>query len=597
MGRKLAAAALLIALLSALSPLTKNHRARAESTSGTLTFEGRDRTYALTVPASYDGSTPVPLIVVLHGAASSGRGMEAISGWDAIAEQEGFLVVYPDSVDVLWDDGRLTNGWYNGLDGTNDIGFIPALIDDLSSQYSIDPDQVYLSGMNSGGAMALRLACEMPDRFAGVAVVDALTWNFHVDECPAASDLVSLLILIGQEDAQYPIEGRDIPTTEPDDPDLRILSSEETLAFWNMRNECNRETVQKIDDSFSKVYPDCADGTTLAFFHIPGMGANWPHMGDYTLNQIGFDTASVMANFFMKREGWDDPLKSAIATPAEPYSGAARSYDLYVPPSTDSADPMPVVFGLHGRSGTGLGFAYLSDMNRVAREKGFIAIYPDGVNNEWDYVLGTPGFEDYSSVDDSDFFVKLVDDLAKDLAIDQDRLYVAGFSNGGFMAQRAACDAPDRFAAFATISASLYPYFIDLCESTPPVPMMVIHGTDDNNILWNGVTVQDFEVSLSVPDTVLFWAVHDQCEPDLVESMVMPSLEPNPTTTVYRYTFGGCAVGSDVLFYAIQGGGHNIPGIRGRLDEAIAGQTTIDINGAEEIWKFFSAHTLSERQP
>src|SRR5690606_4645641 len=114
--------------------------------------------------------------IALHPFASSGKALRALSGLDALAERDGFLIAYPDSVDLYWDDGRPRPSWFPEPEPVDDIGFLAALIDDVSARYTVDPARVVLTGLAQGGELAYAAACQMPERFAAVAVVGATMW-------------------------------------------------------------------------------------------------------------------------------------------------------------------------------------------------------------------------------------------------------------------------------------------------------------------------------------------------------------------------------------------------------------------------------------
>ncbi len=589
---------LIAALIAAIGPAGTHHTAAQTGGEFRLTVDGVERSYALTVPAALaDADQPVPLVIALHPFASSGQAMRALTGLDAAAEARGFIAAYPNSLDLRWNDGEQDAGVSLLLPTPDDVGFIGALIDTLAADYPIDPARVYLTGFGTGGDMAYRLACAIPDRLAGVAVVSALTWEFHTQQCGPTPDPVQpvpMLILHGRDHVENPVEGRSV-TDDETGVTLRILGAEDTAAFWAGRDGCDLDAVGGSVDEGAIRYDTCAGNSHVALYLPDGVQNNWPRVGDYVLNQFGIDATDLVTRFFM-----DGTLPDALVTrPVEElYDQTARSYLVYVPPTYDPTEPEPVVLMLHGRPGNAAGQAYVSDLNRVADEHGFIVVYPDGspvgageVGREWNYTLGTPGYRT-NGIDDTAFFSVLIDDLARDLAIDQSRLYVTGFSNGGFMTQRAACDGAGRFAAFASISASLFPRFQDLCADTPPVPILLMHGTADISVPWNGSEYGGVQIALSVPDTVAFWAVHDQCDPQQIDYTLIPSSEPNPVTQVYRYAIGGCADNSEVLYYVIENGGHNIPGVPGRLDPSFAGSVNTDITAGEVIWEFFAAHNL-----
>lgn len=571
---------------------------QADDSVGRLTVDGVTRTFYLYVPSSYDESLPAPLVVALHPLASSGRAMAALTGLDTMAETQGMIVVYPDSTDFAWADGRDVTGWSPTVEPVDDVAYITALIDHLSETYAIDPARVYLAGYANGGLMAFRLACQMPERFARTMVVGALMYEYHLDVCPAVlAEPEPMLIVHGTDDAHYWPEGR-VVDSSGDNPDVHQLSAKQTVSFWLERNGCDEDQVQIAIDSGAEVYGACDGGAAVAFYPLEGVGNNWPRAGDYVLNQFGLDLTEVAGRYFSTDLATPDDWFALVSQPPDLsnlYLNTPRTYLVYVPPSYDPEQPIPLVIALHGRPGTGGGIAYLYDMNWVARENGFVVVYPDGIENAWNYTRGVPNFWD-PHVDDTEFFRLLVDDLARDLSIDFDRLYVTGFSNGGFMTQRVACEDPERYAAFAEGGSGMFPYFEQLCEDQPPVPMLVMHGTKDRSIPWNGIVQDGVVLSWSVPDTAIFWAMHDQCDPKQTDYSIIPSKSDEPTTLVYRYVFQGCAPGTEVLYYVIEGGGHNLPGTVDRLSADIADEVNMDIHAGQEIWTFFSQHSLADRR-
>lgn len=562
-------------------------------TTLTLAVDGMDRTVTVVIPPAYDDQQAAPLLIALHPFASSGRAMEAITGLDRLAGEQGFIVAYPDSYDLDWNDGQAAFGWPSGLQFVDDVSFITALLDHLAATYTIDPQRVYLAGFAAGGDMATHLVCDLPDRFAKVALVNALPWEYHVLQCPESVGPVSLLILQGAENLDRPVGGR---ATESDDGSVstRVLSVQEAALFWAERDGCDLKTVKTSSAPDAIVYDTCPDETSVSLYTFQGVGNHWPRMGDYTLNQFGVDATDLLAQFFTG----DEPPVIAQDGTADVYSGEGRSYLVYVPPSYDPATPLPLVMVLHGRFGNGASAAYIYDMNRIAQREGFIVVYPDGTHidgtqagREWNYPRGTPGYPLYG-VDDVDLLSKLVDDLAHDLSIDPTRLYVTGYSNGGFMTQRLACSAPDRWAAFASISASLFPSLVLICQNQPPVPMLLMHGTLDTDIPWDGLTYRSQVELYSVPDTAIFWAMHDSCDPKSFEYTLLPRLDPTAQSQVHRYIFSPCASGSEFDYFVIDGGGHTVPGTANRQVWDGAGTVNMDIHAGEEIWAFFQRHTL-----
>ena len=120
---------------------------------------GRTRTYILLRPSGLPRTTPVPLVVVLHGGFGTGAQAEKSYRWDEAAAAHGFVVAYPDGVRRSWNAG-------GGCCGTgasapiDDVGFLDALIAKISSEENIDPARIYLTGISNGAAMSYRYACD-----------------------------------------------------------------------------------------------------------------------------------------------------------------------------------------------------------------------------------------------------------------------------------------------------------------------------------------------------------------------------------------------------------------------------------------------------
>lgn len=558
-----------------------------------LTHDGLERTVYVHVPPTYSDEQAVPLVVVLHPFASSGKGIAALTGFDDAADVQGFIVAYPDSADLRWDDGRIGYSSPPGSEPVDDLGFIMALIDELSATYTIDQQQIYLVGSGNGSLMAYRLACEYPARFAKVVVASALLWNYHEELCPTATDPISMLLIMGTNDNYYPLDGQTIETRDPSVV-MRIQSVGGTLRFWGERNGCDVNEFEIFADPEIRLYENCAENSSLAFLAVENADNNWLHVEDnHQLNQFGIDYTEITLRYLFGEQGGEDwqALATRMVASGIPEQNLARNYAVYVPPTYDPANPIPVVVVLHGRPDNGAGMAYLLDLNRVARAENFIAVYPDGINQGWNYTLGYASFPE-TGIDDVGFLRTLIQDLAVDLNIDPARVYVTGFSNGGFMTQTMACEASDQFAGFAVIGATAFPGFEESCPGKPPIPIMFIHGTLDQSIPWDGIIQDGVAVTYPVSDNIGFWAVHNNCVAEQTTETPIPESGLSPGTSVTLYEFKGCAEDDNILFYAIEGGGHNIPGVPDRLPVERFGLVNMDIDAPTVIWEFLSQQTL-----
>src|SRR6266566_4034896 len=132
----------------------------ANRPSGSFMSSGRQREYVLYVPRSYDRAKPTALVISLHGAGLWGAAQRETSQWDRVADEHGFIVVYPSgegSGPRVWHEG-------GGAEPSRDVRFISELIDTVEVRYNIDPRMIYANGLSNGGGMSFALSCTLSDR-------------------------------------------------------------------------------------------------------------------------------------------------------------------------------------------------------------------------------------------------------------------------------------------------------------------------------------------------------------------------------------------------------------------------------------------------
>lgn len=271
-------------------------------------------------------------------------------------------------------------------------------------------------------------------------------------------------------------------------------------------------------------------------------------------------------------------------TVRQQYADIERSYRVYIPASYSSAgDPLPLVIVMHGAGGSGAGTESYTGFNALADSENFVVVYPDGVNNVWND--GRSGDARIGNVDDVQFLRDAVSFMSRSLSIDARRVYATGYSMGGMMAYRLGCEAPDVFAAVASVASTMPAYLIDRCDGSAPIPVLVFHGTDDPVIPWSGIS----DAYLSAALTIGFWGYHNQCRGDFaVEGL--PDSDPTDHTLVMRQVMTECA--ADMTLYGIYWGGHTWPGHP--INVQGLGQTTHDIDATALIWAFFRDHAQAE---
>ncbi len=538
--------------------------------------DGERRAYGLYVPSTYAAGRPAAVIVVLHGRYSSAKAIHAFSGLASVAEAHGAILVYPETLGQFWGDGGHAALQRPDLEA-DDAGFIAAAVAAVGKDHTVDPARVFLVGHDTGGVMAWRAACRGTQRFAGLAVVSALMWNFSAESCGQGANPTPTLLIHGGRDESYPTEGA-LPQAGRTGRRLTLAATLDTLRTLN--GCTGRETGGFI--------AACASGSTLAFLPIPRGASEWFHDGaGYKLSRHGVDAARAIDGFFFNRAGFTLPSVRS--------SGSGRAWITYVPASYDPAKPTPLVVLLHGRPSNATAMAAITRMNEVADEKGFIVVYPEGLNNEWNAFYDLTRQQGTANQDDVAFLKTLTEDLGRDLNIDRRRMFLGGFSNGGFMTIRMACSAADTFAGFASVGAELYAVLKDKCRGGRPAPILLMNGTADPSVNYNGIIVrsgaddQETRVSLGARDTLSWFVNRNKCS-QTGSTLSYPPRGQSPGTQAQRFTPNDCEAA--VVFWLINGGGHTWPGTDGVMNAEFFGPTNMDIKASAEIWDFFSRLSL-----
>jgi polyhydroxybutyrate depolymerase len=178
-------------------------------THGSITVDGRERTYRMYVPSQLPEG-PVPLVLAFHGGFGWGDQFATTNHVEGLAESNGFVVVHPDGVKIPGQPGGVWNGGIccgiAAREQVDDVGFVDALIDEVDeveAGHDIDPARVYALGHSNGGIMSYRLACELSDRVVAVGVVAG---TLAVDGCDP-SQPVSVIHVHGDADDSLPIDG------------------------------------------------------------------------------------------------------------------------------------------------------------------------------------------------------------------------------------------------------------------------------------------------------------------------------------------------------------------------------------------------------
>jgi polyhydroxybutyrate depolymerase len=242
------------------------------------------------------------LFVMLHPGGSNAAQFRRQIEFDAAAAEAGALVVYPEGERGHWNDGRTREDGSLVHTG-DDVGFVLALIDRLVAERRADPASVHVVGHSNGGMLALRLACERPDRYRSVAAVSA---SLPVGvPCPAQAPAVAALLVHGTADPILPFAGG--PFARPERGLGRVRSAAATAAAFALRSRCGSAVTRPsaaphADGAASiAVYPACR--APLVHVVLGGAGHGWPgsRHGARMIRQLGplarFDATGAIVRF------------------------------------------------------------------------------------------------------------------------------------------------------------------------------------------------------------------------------------------------------------------------------------------------------------
>ncbi len=280
--------------------------------------------------------------------------------------------------------------------------------------------------------------------------------------------------------------------------------------------------------------------------------------------------------------------------------GITRNFIVNVPVDFHRFVPLPVVIALHGGGGNARSMLYLTreGFNRLAKEEGFIVVYPEAVRGHWNDGRGLFYYSHREGIDDVAFLERIIKYLSLLYPVDRNRIFITGMSNGGFMAYRFACEKPQFVRAIAPVAAPITERVWRKCHPAHPVGLLLIMGTDDPVVPWEGGEINFRGLLLgkvlSARATAEFWAGLNKCR-KASTLQYLPDADPRDGTRAWRQDFTGCS-GCRVSLIGIEGGGHTWPGGLSHLPEEIVGRTSRDFDACRIIWEFFKSCSRQSEQ-
>ncbi|MFG3339079.1 alpha/beta hydrolase family esterase [Glycomyces sp. NPDC048151] len=244
MKRLLGAAAFLFAMTACTADETEPASLDCEPGEFTHAPEAAvgDYTYTRSFTCPEDDAL-LPAVIVLHGMPGSGVLVQTNSNMDAMAEEAGFMAVYPSNPDREWD--AQAEG--------EDAAFLGELVDRLVDDHRADPDRIYLSGFSNGGDMTLAAAVGLGERLAGAAAVVPSGTFDTLGQVETLETPIPLAAFVGVNDPR--VQGQPV------------------LDTWRTRGECT-ETESSSGADFERTAWTCAGGVPMVEYRVHG-GHEW----------------------------------------------------------------------------------------------------------------------------------------------------------------------------------------------------------------------------------------------------------------------------------------------------------------------------------
>jgi len=267
-----------------------------------------------------------------------------------------------------------------------------------------------------------------------------------------------------------------------------------------------------------------------------------------------------------------------------------RDYVLHVPPRHPAPPgytlpPLPLLLVLHGSSGTAENIRRTTQMDSLGDAYGFVIAYPDGSNggglfaSDWNGGACC-GSAARDNVDDVGFISALAMEVSRNLPVDPNRIYIAGFSSGAIMAYHAACRLAPMIAGIAVVSGSLKD---DNCAPGRAVPLIAVQGTDDTEVPYDDISLTQPPLAVTgiaaqLPPSVQFWVARDGCDGATVN-------QQSPDVVLTSFT---SCTGAGVVMYTIKGGWHEWPTLNS--DAPLS-----ELSDSNVIVQYFESQSHSQR--
>ena len=264
----------------------------------TFEFDSNTREYQLYIPSSYSENSLSPLMFNFHGGNGTSQGQIAISDMRDLADENNFILVYPQAIADPTDDGSL-NWIFKGDSDHDDIYFIDALISELSEEYQIDLERVYVCGYSLGGEFVYELLCRLNNKIAAGVAVARTMGQYQYENCNPQHP-TAIMTILGTEDYESNYNGVVY------DGITYYISADDTHQYWvdfnNTENDPNETELPNYNNTdgttvTKRVWENGDSCVVVSELRVNGGGHDWP--GSFGNMDINSDTEiwNFVSNF------------------------------------------------------------------------------------------------------------------------------------------------------------------------------------------------------------------------------------------------------------------------------------------------------------
>lgn len=268
-----------------------------------------------------------------------------------------------------------------------------------------------------------------------------------------------------------------------------------------------------------------------------------------------------------------------------------REYIIHLPTTYSNDHALPLVLIFHGGGGNDKQMQRYMGMDAIADEENFITVYPQGLNKQWNDGREFKG--SISESNDTDFINQLLDTLEKSYAIDKKRIFATGISNGAFFSIYLSYKLNERLLAVAPVCGTIPQKVYDGFHLSKPVSVLLINGTGDPLVPYNGGTVGgkllgDRGECSSTEMTIQKYLTEDKTDVKPV-TKDLPNTDKLDGCHAIEYTYANGTGNSKVVLIKVINGGHTLPGGTQYLPKFLVGRVCKDFDANEMIWDFFKS--------